>query len=85
MKLLFLVLIILILLDSLFSLRNRQLCINQFDGKQVRAIGDWSPTPWDPAEQYGLMKLDSDTCIYSLTIAGLKYPNTTYQWKVSLN
>ena len=42
-------------------------CIDKFDGKDVRATGDWgSPIPWNEFEPFGKMTLDSANCQYSV-------------------
>ena len=57
-------------------------CNNRFEGKEVRAVGDWSPAPiWNAAEPLGLMRFDQSECIYTLTLGGLR-PDTAYKWKV---
>lgn len=72
---------LLFLVTSAVPIKNLQLCNNQFNGKQIRAVGDWTKPPWNPAEPYGLMKFNSTKCAYTLSVGGLKaYYN--YAWKV---
>ena len=71
----------LFLVSSAKVLKKRQTCSNAFNGRQVRASGDWSITPWNAAEPNGLMKFNLNACVYTLSIGGLK-PFTRYTWKV---
>ena len=42
-------------------------CVDKFDGKDVRATGDWgAPIPWNEYEPFGKMILDSANCQYSV-------------------
>lgn len=57
-------------------------CTNRFDGKDVRAAGDWSLEPiWNAVEPNGLMTFNVADCSYYHVVGGLK-PNTDYKWKV---
>lgn len=59
-----------------------QSCSNRFEGKQLRAAGDWSALPlWNAVEPFGLLKFDAESCLYTVTVAGLR-PDTQYKWKV---
>ncbi len=69
----------------LASIYGSESCSNRFEGKVVRAAGDWSPLPiWNALEPLGLMKYDTNTCEYTLTLAGLR-PNNNYRWKIVID
>lgn len=56
-------------------------CTNKFNGKRVRAVGQWNN--WTVVEEVNLMNFDTNTCKYVLSVSGLKQ-NFIYEWKVDL-
>ena len=76
------VLLLLFLVSSASRLKKRLTCSNIFNGKHIRATGDWSFPIWNEAEPYGLMKFNSTKCAHTLSVGGLK-AYFSYAWKVS--
>ncbi|RNA38528.1 Alpha catalytic domain containing [Brachionus plicatilis] len=61
-----------------------QSCSNSFQGKQLRATGDWSSPSWNALDPNGLLKFDEASCLYTLVVGGLK-PNFKYFWKMAVD
>ena len=66
---------------ALFASSDAQACNNIFNGKIVRASGNWSPLEWSSTDPFGLMKFDDRICAYTLAVGRLER-DKLYKWKV---
>lgn len=64
-----------------FGIATAQSCSNSFQGRQLRATGDWSSPSWNAVDPNGLLNFDTASCLYTLVVGGLR-PNAQYKWKV---